>query len=76
MFYFVRMAINDTKRGLEARGRASKSNCAGRFETHERDVFDDGWEISEAIVQLRTEVSVERPQICSGRVLEVFGTGY
>ena len=62
MFYFVRMAINDTKRGLEARGRASKSNCAGRFETHERDVFDDGWEISEAIVQLRTEVSVERPR--------------
>ncbi len=45
-----------------ARGRASRSNRPGRFERHDRDVFDDGWTADDDLPPIRTEVSIERPR--------------
>ncbi|NNF91882.1 MAG: PA0069 family radical SAM protein [Boseongicola sp.] len=45
-----------------APGRASLSNRVGRFETHDRESFDDGWDNSEDIPPVRTEVLTERPR--------------
>jgi DNA repair photolyase len=47
---------------LAAPGRAAQSNRSGRFEAHEREVLDDGWDILEDTPILRTEVSTERPR--------------
>ncbi len=44
------------------RGRAAGMNPSGRFEPHERVVFDDGWESLEDMPPFRTEVQVERPR--------------
>ena len=48
--------------GHVARGRASVSNRVGRFETHEREAVEDGWDIPEDLPPLRTETSIERPR--------------
>ena len=45
-----------------ARGRAARSNRVGRFEPHDRDLVDDGWDIEEELPPVRTEVSFERPR--------------
>ena len=45
-----------------APGRAARSNRVGRFEAHEREIVDDGWDLSDDIPPLRTEVSTERPR--------------
>ncbi|HEV2558385.1 MAG TPA: PA0069 family radical SAM protein [Microvirga sp.] len=42
------------------RGRGSAANPAGRFESVEREAFDDGWEIDEEAFALPTEVIVEK----------------
>ena len=44
------------------KGRAARSNNAGRFEPYVREAFDDEWEIDEDLPVLRTEVSVEKPR--------------
>ena len=41
------------------RGRGSRSNRAGRYETEEREVFDDGWESIASLDAFRTEVRPE-----------------
>ncbi len=46
----------------KARGRASQSNRVGRFERHDRDLVDDGWDIDEDLPPVRTEVSIEQPR--------------
>ncbi len=43
-------------------GRAAQSNRVGRFEIHAREVFDDGWDLSDDIHRIRTEVLTERPR--------------
>jgi len=45
-----------------ARGRASQSNRVGRYERHDRDLVDDGWDIDEDLSPVRTEVTFERPR--------------
>ncbi|MGI9390510.1 MAG: PA0069 family radical SAM protein [Boseongicola sp.] len=45
-----------------ARGRASQSNRVGRYERHDRDLVDDGWDIDEDLPPVRTEVTFERPR--------------
>ncbi len=45
-----------------ARGRAARSNRVGRYERHDRDVVDDGWDIEEELPPVRTEVSLESPR--------------
>lgn len=47
---------------LAARGRAARSNRVSRFERHDRDAFNDGWDIEEEIPTIRTSVSEERPR--------------
>ncbi|MCX7288442.1 MAG: PA0069 family radical SAM protein [Rhodobacterales bacterium] len=47
-------------RRLKARGAAT--NRAGRFEATDRAGFDDGWDIPEADLLVRTEVREERPR--------------
>ncbi len=42
------------------RGRASAINPSGRYETGQRAVFHDGWEIEEELPVLKTTVQVER----------------
>jgi DNA repair photolyase len=44
------------------RGRAARSNEAGRFERFGRDAVDDGWAPDDDLPPLRTEVSEERPR--------------
>ena len=41
-------------------GRGAVSNPTGRYETVERDAFDDGWDIEEEAARLRTEAILER----------------
>ncbi len=43
------------------RGRGAPSNATGRFETLQRDAWDDGW-TAEEVAPLRTEVTFERPR--------------
>ncbi len=45
-----------------APGRAAQSNRSGRFERHERERFEDGWDFDEDLLPVRTEVSLERPR--------------
>jgi DNA repair photolyase len=45
-----------------AKGRAARSNPAGRFEPHAREAEPDGWDRDEDLPPLRTEVAEERPR--------------
>ncbi|MEQ8923303.1 MAG: PA0069 family radical SAM protein [Roseovarius confluentis] len=56
------MSRNPQQSRAPAPGRAARSNRAGRFEAHDREVFDDGWEMAEDIPPVRTQVSTERPR--------------
>ena len=50
----------ENRRPEGARGRAAKSNRSGRFETRQREAFDDGWgEDDDAPKQLTTTVMAE-----------------
>jgi DNA repair photolyase len=42
------------------RGRGAVSNPTGRFETVDREGFDDGWDIQDEETSLKTEVIVEK----------------
>ena len=44
------------------RGRAALSNPDCRFDPYVREAADDGWEIEEDEIPLRTEVADERPR--------------
>jgi DNA repair photolyase len=48
--------------GPVAKGRAARSNAAGRFERHDRVTESDGWDLPEDRAPLRTEVREERPR--------------
>ena len=48
--------------GQRPRARGAASNAVGRFERHEREGVDDGWDIPEDEHLLRTEVRLERPR--------------
>jgi DNA repair photolyase len=41
------------------RGRGARSNWSGRYEKHQRYLFDDGWDTLEALPPLKTEVYPE-----------------
>ncbi len=43
-------------RKQERRGRAALSNASGRFEVHVRENFDDGWNHSDEIKPIKTQV--------------------
>ncbi|NKX46373.1 PA0069 family radical SAM protein [Roseibacterium sp. KMU-115] len=45
-----------------ARGRAARTNAAGRFERFARTAEADGWDADADLPPLRTEVSEERPR--------------
>ena len=44
------------------RGRGAGLNPVGRFETHDRELTDDGWQTLETLEPFRTEVQVEKPR--------------
>ncbi|PZU24933.1 MAG: radical SAM protein [Shinella sp.] len=52
------LRVDDGRR----RGRGAAMNPAGRLETQEKEVFDDGWETMETLEPFRTEVQVEKPR--------------
>ncbi|PYE86058.1 PA0069 family radical SAM protein [Pseudoroseicyclus aestuarii] len=52
----------DTLPAERRRGRGTASNAAGRFERHQREAVDDGWDLEEDLPPLRTEVALERPR--------------
>jgi DNA repair photolyase len=54
--------MDDESVGYQVRGRAAGSNHAGRFESHAREVVDDGWARDEELPVLRTLTSVEVPK--------------
>lgn len=41
------------------RGRGTRSNASGRFEVHEREVIDDGWESSADLPPFKTTVHTD-----------------
>ena len=41
------------------RGRGALTNASGRFESHQREVFDDGWGVDDEPKPLRTELTAE-----------------
>ncbi len=44
------------------RGRAAALNPSGRFESEQKESFDDGWQTLETLEPFRTEVQVEKPR--------------
>jgi DNA repair photolyase len=53
--------LDDVSVGAERRrGRGAVSNASGRYEPHERVVFDDGWESLEELPPFKTFVQEER----------------
>ena len=46
----------------QRRGRGAASNSTGRFEPQVRESFDDGWDVTEDLEALRTDVQIERPR--------------
>ena len=48
--------------GLRPRARGAISNETGRFETHQREAVDDGWDLPHEDRLLRTDVRVEMPR--------------
>ncbi|MEI8178671.1 PA0069 family radical SAM protein [Aestuariivirga sp.] len=51
----------------QARGRGAGVNIAGRFETHDRSLFDDGWQGLEDLAPFRTTVFEEKPRTIISR---------
>ncbi|MEL6169873.1 MAG: PA0069 family radical SAM protein [Pseudomonadota bacterium] len=51
----------DPRHPNEARGRAARSNAAGRFEAYAVEAVDDGWE-ADPLPPRRTEVAIEQPK--------------
>jgi DNA repair photolyase len=49
------------------RGRASITNVSGRYEQFQRESVDDGWDLTEDIPSLKTEVTVEKPKTLISR---------
>ncbi|WP_412064615.1 PA0069 family radical SAM protein [Rhizobium sp. SYY.PMSO] len=57
--------IADTGLRVDAerrRGRGAGLNPSGRFEPHQREAFDDGWQNWEELPPFKTEVQVEKPR--------------
>ncbi len=57
--------IADTGLRVDAerrRGRGAGLNPSGRFESHQREAFDDGWQNWEELPPFKTEVQVEKPR--------------
>ena len=52
---------------LTARGRGAISNLSGRFESYQREAFDDGWLEGEAPPPLRTTVSADHARTVISR---------
>ena len=55
---FVGVQIDPERR----RGRGAETNRSGRFEPHEKVLFDDGWGSTGDLPPFRTEVQEERPR--------------
>lgn len=51
----------------QARGRAALSNQVSRFESFEREAFDDGWDLEEEDAPLRREVIVDKSKTILAR---------
>lgn len=47
---------------VNAPGRSAVSNPVSRFDRHDREAVDDGWDLVDDLPPLRTEVSLERPR--------------
>lgn len=66
----ARRRMEDPAYRVEAerrRGRGSVSNPDGRFESVQREAFDDGWDLDEENVPLPTEVIIEKPRTIISR---------
>lgn len=53
--------MDNETRQFEIKGRAARSNHAGRFERHRREAVDDGWVRDEVLPVLRTHTTIEVP---------------
>jgi len=51
--------IATTSRAEGRRGRGSRSNVSGRYESVARELFDDGWQSLEELPGLKTDVTIE-----------------
>ncbi|MDA1090201.1 MAG: PA0069 family radical SAM protein [Proteobacteria bacterium] len=53
---------------LPVKGRGAVSNKAGRFEAHDREAADDGWDLDDTdVAPLRTVVTMETPRTIIAR---------
>lgn len=58
-FLFAKPAFVPSER---RRGRGAITNASGRFETLQRESFDDGWEGANELPAFKTEVTIEQPR--------------
>lgn len=53
-------SVGEIVDGDRRRGRGARSNPTGRFESEQRESFDDGWESAGTLDAFRTHVKMER----------------
>ena len=60
--------MDETQSPLPVKGRGAVSNHTGRFEPHERQAADDGWDLDDPdVAPLRTQVTFETPRTIIAR---------
>ncbi len=52
-------ASGDPAADMRRRGRGALSNASGRFEPLARQAEDDGWDLTEELPPLKTEITLE-----------------
>ncbi len=55
-------AERENRADSRRRGRGALSNSSGRFEPLARQPEDDGWDLTEELPPLKTEITIERPR--------------
>ncbi|MEM9330088.1 MAG: PA0069 family radical SAM protein [Pseudomonadota bacterium] len=55
-------AVDKLRVEVKNKGRGATLNPSGRFDTHTRHVFDDGWQTLDELPPFKTEVQTENPK--------------
>ena len=60
--------MDETQSSMPVKGRGAVSNTTGRFEAHDREAADDGWDLDDTdVAPLRTQVTMETPRTIIAR---------
>ena len=60
--------MDEIQSSMPVKGRGAVSNTTGRFEAHDREAADDGWDLDDTdVAPLRTQVTMETPRTIIAR---------